>query len=104
MRKFIAILMIITFTTSIFDILDANELCLDNGKQIFSTTNPHADNEYDGLDDNGFQYTTVENFFLPYFPQIYKEKRILQHKISAIRTSHFFYNYIPANNEQPPRV
>ncbi len=104
MRKFIAILMIITFTTSIFDILDANELCLENGKQIFSTDNPHADNEYDGLDDNGFQYTTVEKFFLPFFPQAYEEKRILEHKIAILENKSFFYNFIPSNGEQPPRV
>lgn len=96
--------MIISFVISIFDITDVSEVCLADNTPLFSTSNPNADNPHDSLTDNGFQYTTVENFFLPAFPRLCNIKRTLLHELEAEEHPVFFYNFNPPNNGHPPIV
>ncbi len=104
MRKFITYIMIVAFAISIFDILDTRELCFDDGTPIFSTDNPYADNEYDGLDDDGFQYTTVANFILPACPQLLAVKRALLPELAPNTIKTFYVSFIPLNASRPPIV
>ena len=96
------LLMIVSFVTSIFDVLDVHELCLNNGQTIFSTSNPDADNDYDGLGDDGFQFTTVQTFILPDNVAVCEMKRIVDPHLSDIFKFTFFYNFIPSLSSQPP--
>lgn len=96
--------MIACFIISIFDVVDIHDICNEDGTQIFSTSNPHADNSHDSLGDNNFQYTTVENFFLPPFPQLYNIRRTLLDSLKPTLKSVFFYNYYPGNNNHPPKA
>ena len=103
MRKLITCFMIATFIISIFDVVDIYDLCHEDGTQIFLTSNPHADNHRDSLGDKNFQYTTVENFFLPAFPHICNIKRTLLSGLAPDPKPVFFYNYSPGSNNRPPK-
>lgn len=105
MRKFVAYIMIFSFLVAIFDVVDIHDLRTEDGVTLFSTQNPHADNNTpDSLDDQGLEYTIVHNLFLPSVFQVCQVKRtIIKTPILFTKTA-FFYNHIPGLNKRPPKA
>ena len=102
MRKFIAGIMIFSFVIAIFDVEDIYDLRHDDGTMLFSTNNPHADNAPDSLDDQGLEYTTVHDLFLPSILKVCLVKRIVLTGLAPQTSNTFFYNHIPAQEHRPP--
>jgi len=96
-----AYIMILSFAVAIFDVVDIHDLSHEDGTTIFSTQNPHADNTTDSLDDQGVEYTTVHNLFLPTVFQVCIVKRTLL-TVSPYNKQVFFYNHTPNHSNRPP--
>lgn len=100
MRKWIVIFLIFSFLSSIFDIVDVSDIRLGE-RELFSTTNDHADNDEDDLSD--IQYTSVTAFVLPaqnYASLDFKVEDIpIRHKIS---NENLTYNFYPGSESRPP--
>lgn len=95
--------MVISFVISIFDIIDMQEFTHLNGSEIFSTTNPHTDNEDDSLASIGISYTTISNIILPEsMPSCEIERTQLKALAPQSKLCHF-YIYTPKSINHPPK-
>lgn len=104
MRRFVAYIMIFSFVIAIFDVVDIYDLQHDDGSTIFSTQNPHADNSTpDSLDDQGIEYTTVHNLFLPTVLRVCIVHRTTIKVVLPIKLT-YFYHHIPGLTQRPPRI
>lgn len=103
MKKWLAYILISAFIISIFDILDVSDIKLGN-REIFSTENAYADNDYDDLNDSGFHYSSVSAFeisathFELVFDVVNTDQPLDFHQINLA------YKFNPADLYRPPIV
>lgn len=64
MKKCLVIILVLSFVTSIFDVIDVSDLRVGD-REIFSTTDSNADNDDDDISAVVFSYAAVTAFVLP---------------------------------------
>lgn len=64
MKKYLVIILVLSFLTSLFDVIDVSDLRVGD-REIFSTTDNNADNDDDDISAVVFSYASVSAFVLP---------------------------------------
>ena len=103
MRKWLSYILMAAFIVSIFDILDVSDIKLGN-REVFSTENVHADNDYDDLSDYGFRYAGVSAFEVKACHYELVFDVVSTGQPQQLRKINLAYSFSPGNLHRPPIV
>lgn len=103
MRKWLSYILMAAFIISIFDILDVSDIKLGN-REIFSTENTFADNDFDDLNDYSFHYVGVSAFEIKACHYELFLSSVDTEQPRQLRKTSLAYNFSPNNLYRPPII